>query len=242
MPHWVKIMEDTLTRKRKYLDQDMMQLTKECSSIIQKKLPEKMEDLESFTIPCTIGNNFFGRALYNLRASINIMPSWYTKSWVWENVNDIDSSIICRFFKEETKGSYNGCIGEGDKFILQADFVILDMEEDWEIPFIFGWPFLSTGETVIDVKKWELSMTMERESIKFNVLKAVRYPIEDEDCYRIEVKEEIFDYVQHGAREALKIAIFNAGEDVSKEVRSLIHDLDSSPFVENCVFEPVRSS
>ena len=34
----------------------------------------KMQDLGSFTIPCTIGNYEFGKALCDSRASINLMP------------------------------------------------------------------------------------------------------------------------------------------------------------------------
>ena len=49
-------------------------LTKECSVILQKKLPPKLKDLESFTILCSNGNEIFERALYNLGASINLMP------------------------------------------------------------------------------------------------------------------------------------------------------------------------
>ena len=40
-----------------------------------------------------------------------------------------------------------------DKFIFLADFVILYMEEDKEIPIILGRPFLAIGKPLIDVKK-----------------------------------------------------------------------------------------
>ena len=38
-----------------------------------------------------------------------------------------------------------------DKFIFTADFIVLDMEEDKEIPIILGRPFLATGKALIDV-------------------------------------------------------------------------------------------
>jgi len=38
-----------------------------------------------------------------------------------------------------------------DKFILLADFVILDCEVDYEVPIILGRPFLSTGKAHVDV-------------------------------------------------------------------------------------------
>ena len=38
-----------------------------------------------------------------------------------------------------------------DKFIFPADFVVLNMEEDFEMPLILGRPFLAIGRTLIDV-------------------------------------------------------------------------------------------
>ena len=51
-----------------------MSLSANCSAIIQKNLPQKMQDLGSFTIPCTIGNHEFGKALCDSGTSINLMP------------------------------------------------------------------------------------------------------------------------------------------------------------------------
>ena len=51
-----------------------MKLNEECSAIILNKLPPKLKDPGSFTIPCTIGNCHFDKVLYDLGASINLMP------------------------------------------------------------------------------------------------------------------------------------------------------------------------
>lgn len=40
-----------------------------------------------------------------------------------------------------------------EKFIFPIDFIVLDMDEDREIPIILGKPFLATGRTLIDVFK-----------------------------------------------------------------------------------------
>ena len=44
-------------------------------SFFNEKLPPKLKDLGSFTIPCSIGNSIFEKALCDLRASINLMSS-----------------------------------------------------------------------------------------------------------------------------------------------------------------------
>ena len=38
-----------------------------------------------------------------------------------------------------------------DKFIFPVDFIVLDMEEDKEIPILLGKPFLATGRAMIDL-------------------------------------------------------------------------------------------
>ena len=40
-----------------------------------------------------------------------------------------------------------------DKFIFPVDFIILDVEEDKEVPIIIRRPFLATRRALIDVKK-----------------------------------------------------------------------------------------
>ena len=74
MPNYVKIMKDILSKKRRLLDFETMNLTEECSAILQKKLAQKLKDPSSFTIPCTIGNSILERSLCDLGASINLMP------------------------------------------------------------------------------------------------------------------------------------------------------------------------
>ena len=73
MPSYVKFMKDKLSKKRRLSDFETVNLTEECSAILQRKLPQKLKDPGSFTIPCTIGNSIFERALCDLGASINIM-------------------------------------------------------------------------------------------------------------------------------------------------------------------------
>ena len=55
MPKYVKFMKEILSKKRKLGDYEMVALTEECSAVLQKKLPPKLKDPGSFTIPCTIG-------------------------------------------------------------------------------------------------------------------------------------------------------------------------------------------
>ena len=74
MSNYVKLMKDVLTNKRKLGEFEIVLLTNECSLLLQTKIPPKPKDQGSFTIPYSIGNTYCCRALYDLGASINLMP------------------------------------------------------------------------------------------------------------------------------------------------------------------------
>ena len=74
MPSYVKFMKDILSRKWRLGDYETVALSEECSAIIQRKLPPKLKDPGSFTVSCTIGEQYIGKALCDLGASINLMP------------------------------------------------------------------------------------------------------------------------------------------------------------------------
>ena len=78
-----------------------------------------------------------------------------------------------------------------DKFIFLADFIVLDMEEDKEIPIILGRPFLATSRTMIDVQKGELKLRVQDDEVTFNVFKSLRHPSESDAFFLVETVEAI---------------------------------------------------
>ena len=80
MPHYAKFMKEILSRKIRIAEEGMVSLIATCSTIIQKSLPEKMQDPRSFTIPYKIGQADMGKAICNYGASINLMPLYVAKN------------------------------------------------------------------------------------------------------------------------------------------------------------------
>ena len=74
MPTYAKYLKDIITNKRKSDDNQTVELTETCSSIITHKMPTKLKDPRSFTLPCVVGAQEFPRCLCDLGASINLMP------------------------------------------------------------------------------------------------------------------------------------------------------------------------
>ncbi|XP_022872378.1 uncharacterized protein LOC111391393 [Olea europaea var. sylvestris] len=73
MPSYAKFLKDIISNKRKLEDHEIVMLTEKCSARIQKKLPPKLKDPGSFTVPCTIGEVYFDKALRDIGASINLI-------------------------------------------------------------------------------------------------------------------------------------------------------------------------
>ena len=74
MPKYAKFLKDILSNKKKLKELSIVMLSEECSTILQNKLPKKIKDPGSFTVPCLIGSLHVDRALADLGASINLMP------------------------------------------------------------------------------------------------------------------------------------------------------------------------
>ena len=66
MSVYAKFMKDLLTGRRKPKDDENIALSENCSAILQRKLPSKLNDPGAFTIPCTIGKVSVGKALCDL--------------------------------------------------------------------------------------------------------------------------------------------------------------------------------
>ena len=78
-----------------------------------------------------------------------------------------------------------------DKFIFPTNFIVLDMEEDREIPIILARPFLTTGKAIIDVQKREPKLRVQDDEVRFSVFNVVEHLAESDACFMIEAVEAI---------------------------------------------------
>ena len=176
MPKYAKFLKDIISKKWKLEEHETVMLTEESSAILQRKLPPKLKDPGSFTIPCTIGKSYFNRALSYLGASINLMPlSVFRKLDLGEvKPTTISLQLADRSIKYP-RGVIEDLLVKVDKFIFPVDFIVLDMDEDEEIPLILGRPFLATGRTLIDVQQGKLVLRVGEDDINFDVFKPMKF-------------------------------------------------------------------
>ena len=169
-----------------------MNLTEKCSAILQRKLPQKLKDPGSFTIPYKIGNSIFKRALCDLGANINLMSlSIFKRLGLGEaRPSTITLQLADRSLKHP-RGVIEDVLVKVDKFTFLADFIMLDMKEDKEIPIILGRPFLATRRAMIDVQKGKLKLRVRDDEVRFSVFNEVRHQMESDACFMIEAIEAI---------------------------------------------------
>ncbi|PIN21873.1 DNA-directed DNA polymerase [Handroanthus impetiginosus] len=231
MPSYVKFMKDILSKKRRLGDYETVALTEECSAIIQNKLPPKLKDPGSFTIPCTIGTHFSGRALCDLGASINLMPySIYRTLGLGETkLTSITLQLADRSLTYP-KGVIEDILVKVDKFIFPANFVVLDMEVDIEVPIILGRPFLATGRTLIDVQKGELTMKVQDQQITFNVFKAMKFSNESDECFAISLFDKLAgnESITEQPLDPLERALLDLLDEENEEDCEVVKTLDAS--------------
>ncbi|CAJ2646353.1 unnamed protein product [Trifolium pratense] len=191
MPMYAKFMKELLTKKRKPKEDEIVLLTEECSAILQRKLPQKKKDPGSFTIPCSIGNLHVGRALCDLGANINLMPLSMMKKIPGAIANPTkmqlylaDRSITYPY------GILQDVLVRVAEFVFPVDFVILDMEENAEVPLLLGRPFLATGRALIDVEMGDLMLRFNDEKVNFNIFEGMRNQDEIPQCFKADVIED----------------------------------------------------
>ncbi|XP_070015154.1 uncharacterized protein [Nicotiana sylvestris] len=180
MPGYAKMMKDLMSRKFDFQDLATVTLTQTCSAVVIRPIAEKLSDPGSFTIPYTIGNFAFAKALCDLEAIINLMPVEIYKRM---GIGRARPTSMLLQLADRTVG----------KFVFHADFVILDCMVDDEIPIILGRPFLPTGRALIYCEIWELKMILNDEVITFNVQKSMRRLSEFANCSLIDAMDVIVE-------------------------------------------------
>ncbi|KAA3469890.1 Retrovirus-related Pol polyprotein from transposon opus [Gossypium australe] len=149
-----KYLREMMSRRKKIRREERFASNAKCSVVVSRRVLPKLNDPSSFTIPIEIGG-----ALYDLGASINLMPlSIYYRL----GLGYLGETLVTFQLAERSLVHPNGVLKDVlvrvRQFILPVDFIILEFEEDLKIPNLLGRPFLATSKDSIDVGKGEMTM------------------------------------------------------------------------------------
>ncbi|XP_016683994.1 uncharacterized protein [Gossypium hirsutum] len=171
-------MKDILSKKHRLGEFETVALTEGCTSMLMNKVPSKLKDPGSFSIPCSIGNYHVGKVLCDLGVSINLMPmSIFKKLGIGKARPTTVTLQLAHRSYSHPEGKIEDVLVMVDKFIFPVDFLILECKVDHDVPIILERPFLTTGRTLIDVQK------------------ALKCMDENEECHNIGLIEAAVDEV-----------------------------------------------
>ncbi|XP_026459705.1 uncharacterized protein LOC113360412 [Papaver somniferum] len=211
VPRYAKFLKELCTNKHKLVGNEVMYVGENASAYLQKKLPPKLKDPGSFTIPCTTGTTRFDRAFLYLGATINVMPTS-----IYESLDlgpPKDTGIIIQLTDRSTtypKGVVEDVLVQVNELIFPADFYVLDMRDEdspSSTPLLLNRPFMRTARTKVDVFKGTITMEFNGEPISFNIFEAMRYPSDVHSCFSVDVidslSQQVFELDGDNASEKL---------------------------------------
>nr|GEV83973.1 reverse transcriptase domain-containing protein [Tanacetum cinerariifolium] len=190
MPKFASTIKSLLTNKDKLFELAKVPLNENCSAMLLKKLPKKLEDPSKFLIPCDFPGIDVCHALADLGASINLMP---LSIWKKLSLPELTPTRMTLELADRSithpKGVSEDVFVKVRKFHFPTEFVVIDFEADPRVPLILGRSFLRTGCALIDVYGEEITLWVNDESVTFNLNQTMRYSstYDDNSMNRIDV-------------------------------------------------------
>ncbi|GKB97750.1 phospholipase-like protein, partial [Tanacetum coccineum] len=131
-------------------------------------LPKEL-NLESFTLPCTIGSlNLY--AMEDLGASVNVIPKSIFEHLKLANLKETDMVVdMDDMTKKVLLGIVENILVKINKFLFPSDFVIINMLKEPSETMILGRPFLATIHAQIDVFNREISLGIREDKVLFDM-------------------------------------------------------------------------
>ncbi|XP_047263661.1 uncharacterized protein LOC124896177 [Capsicum annuum] len=135
---FAKLMRMSMSKKCR-VDSKTIEITHVCSAIMTRNIVKHKEDPGGFTIPCKIGTHKFNKALCDLGASINLMLyAIYRKLRSGTPTPTIMRLLMVDWSIKRLVKVLFDVLVKVERFILLANFVVLDFKINQEIPIILG--------------------------------------------------------------------------------------------------------
>ncbi|GKA34304.1 reverse transcriptase domain-containing protein [Tanacetum coccineum] len=244
MPKFASTFKNLLSNKDKLFELANTPVNENCSTVILKKLPEKLGDPGKFLIPCNFPEIVESLALADLGASINLMhlSIWRKLSLPELTPTQMILELVDRSTTRPTGIAEDVFVRVG-KFHFLADFVVVDYVVDHRVPLILERPFLRTARDLINVYGKELTLWVSDEAITFKVGNTSRYSYNDaESINQIDVidiaceeySQELLGFFDNSEKE---IEAYLASDSVPPRIKDVEFDpegdiLDEPPELE----------
>nr|GEV28051.1 reverse transcriptase domain-containing protein [Tanacetum cinerariifolium] len=262
MPKFTSTIKSLLTNKDKLFELAKIPLNENCSSMLLKKLSEKLRDPGKCLIPCDFSRMDVCHALADLGASINLMPLS-----IWKNLSlpELTPTRMTLELADRSITRPNGVIEDVfvkvGKFHSSTDFVLVDFEADPRVPLILGRSFLRTGRALIDVYGEEITLRVNDEAVTFNLNQTTRYSstyddlsvnrIDIIDVAREEYAQEILGFSNNSSggnptstfepilsESSLSLTPFEGSDFILEEIKAYLKDESISSEIDHADCDP----
>ncbi|XP_074298363.1 uncharacterized protein LOC141629229 [Silene latifolia] len=166
MPLYSDFLAEVVARKWSKDDHELVASREEYNSVITNEVPVKLDNLGSFSIPCTIGNQKVDRVLCDLGGSVSVIPLMNVKKLYVTNLTH--TSIKIKLADGAIKppiGILKDIMVKVNKLSIPVDFVAMDIPMGRRSHIILGRSFLATGGAIVDVQRRSLSFEVGNEKV-----------------------------------------------------------------------------
>ncbi|CAN6445065.1 unnamed protein product [Victoria cruziana] len=177
VPAYARFLKELCTKKRRFrrIPESIM-LSEETSSLLQRRLPSKLEDPGAPIIPCVIGHIRIERALLDLGASVNVLLGYFYDAFQLEGLKPTLMTIqLADRSLKAPRGVLEDVLFKIEDFVFSVDFVILDMkgvDVEHQTPIILGRSFLGTANACINCRMGVLEISFGEQKLRLNIFYA----------------------------------------------------------------------
>ncbi|GKA11092.1 MAK10-like protein [Tanacetum coccineum] len=159
----------TQARKKKGKEYKILPEGPAYDAILKKKITKKEDIGGNFEIPCSIGNLKHVNALVDQGSDVNVMPySAYMKLTDERPAEtDIRLSLASHSYIYPLRIAEDVLV-EVAEHVYPVDFVILDIRENKNRPFILGTPFLTIAKALIKFETCTITLRSGKSKVSFH--------------------------------------------------------------------------
>ncbi|XP_031259309.1 uncharacterized protein LOC116117421 [Pistacia vera] len=168
-------------------------LPKNVSAVLSNRLPSKLKGPGAPIISYVIGNVTIDKALLNLGASVNLLPTSMHEQF---NLGKLKSTVVILQLADQSvkmpRGLIEYVLVKVEELYFPVDFLVLDMEYKSNgsmPPILLGRPFLATANTCINCRSGEMKVSFGNRKLRLNVFNAGLGPMHEDDneCFMVDV-------------------------------------------------------
>ncbi|CAN6453614.1 unnamed protein product [Victoria cruziana] len=202
VPAYARFLKELCTKKRRSRKvPECILLSEETSSLLQRRLPPKLEDPGAPIIPCVLGHIRVEHTLLDLGASVNVLSGFFYDAFGLEGLQTTSMTIqMADRSVKAPRGVLEDVLLKIEDFIFPVDFVVLDMEgvdAEHQTPIILGRPFLAIANACINCRTGVLEISFAGQKLRLNIFHAAMGPAGDRCISFAEANSDDVDDAAH---------------------------------------------